>query len=206
MISIVFVEDENTLIGATKTARDGRDIVRVSKLLDRAAIKLFIWGLYGDLLFRLPFYWFVEALIALVGIDQFFLRAKGILMTKLDAGFRKLVHRRRHNCSRPFLESVLDWGVGLLRLAFVVIVYGRRDHMLLLHFGLRVAKPRIPFIVYMIECHKHVLVTPELFWFLRNDALNLGLKTTLPTLILLDPWWLRTFSQEFRLRDTPVFE
>ena len=51
MISIVFVEDENTLIGATKTARDGRDIVRVSEFLDRAAIKLFIWGLEGDLLF-----------------------------------------------------------------------------------------------------------------------------------------------------------
>ena len=55
MISIVFVEDENTLIGATKTARDGRDIVRVSKFLDRAAIKLFIWGLYEDFLFRLSF-------------------------------------------------------------------------------------------------------------------------------------------------------
>ena len=53
--------------------------------------------------------------------------------------------------------------MGLLRLAFVIIVYGGRDHMPLLHLGLRVAKPRIPFIVYMIECHKHVLVTPKMF-------------------------------------------
>ena len=51
MISIVFVEDENTLLGATKTARDGRDIVRVSESLDRAAIILFIWGLEEDFLF-----------------------------------------------------------------------------------------------------------------------------------------------------------